>query len=65
MDIRFAPEAVAQAEAIDDWLGANRSAAQDLFTAEFEAALTSLSLAPRIGHAVEHPSVQGLRRILL
>ena len=60
-----APEALAQVEAIDDWWRANRPAARGLFSSELDAAFLSLSAAPRVGQAVEHATVKGLRRVLL
>ena len=57
--------AAAQADAIDDWWRANRPAARDLFASELDAAFQSLSAAPHLGQAWEHPSVGGVRRVLL
>lgn len=65
MKVTVSPEAIEQAEEIDEWWRANRVAARDLFASELDAALLSLSLAPRIGQSVGHPSVKGLRRGLL
>jgi plasmid stabilization system protein ParE len=63
--VLVAPEAAAQAEAIARWWRVHRPAAPELFGAEFEAALSALGHAPRLGPKVEHPSVSGLRRIRL
>lgn len=65
MRLLVAPEAAAQAEAIGRWWRENRPAAPDLFASELESALAALLVAPRLGAAVEHPTVSGLRRVLL
>ena len=65
MVVTIAPEAAAQAEAIDNWWRANRPAARDLFASELDSATLSIVSAPRIGQPVEHPSRLDVRRLLL
>ena len=60
------PEADAQIRAIDTWWRTNRPAAQDLFAEELANCLALLEQAPAIGKPYRrHPSVLGLRRVLL
>ena len=63
--ILVSPQAELQIEAIDDWWRANRVAAPDLFAQELAESLSTIELAPEAGHSYSHPSVAGVRRILL
>ena len=64
--IVVAPEALEQAEAIDDWWRSNRPSAPGLFADELASALATLAEAPLIGRRIEYgdEAVQ-LRRVLL
>lgn len=60
------PEADAQIRTIDTWWRTNRPAAPDLFAEELANCFVLLEWAPKIGRPYSrHPSVQGLRRVLL
>jgi plasmid stabilization system protein ParE len=60
-----APEALAQAEAIDEWWRENRQASPDLIADELAAAFATIEGAPRSGAPVERPEPRGVRRVLL
>lgn len=63
--VLLTPEAEAQIRTIDAWWRANRSAAPGLFTEELAAAFELLATAPQLGRAYRHPTVPGVRRVLL
>ena len=60
-----APEALAQAEAIDEWWRENRRASPDLFADELATAFATIEGAPKSGAPVEHPELPDVRRVLL
>ncbi len=61
-----APEALEQAETIDEWWRTHRPAAPDLFAGELASALATLGEAPLIGPRVEYADDEvALRRLLL
>jgi plasmid stabilization system protein ParE len=63
--IVVSPEAEAQIRAIDRWWRENRAAAPEPFTQELSQISATLEAMPFAGHAVPHPEVKDLRRILL
>lgn len=60
-----APEAELQIRTIDTWWRENRPVAGELFVEELAEAVATLEAVPGIGGAVDHPTVKGLRRMLL
>ncbi len=60
-----APEAETQVRTIDVWWRRERTAAPNLFAEELAAAFSLLSGAPRAGRPYPHPTVAGIRRVLL
>jgi plasmid stabilization system protein ParE len=65
MEVLLAPQAQTQVRTIDDWWRENRTAAPDLFAEELAAALSLLARAPRLGRRYTHPTVNGVRRVLM
>ena len=59
------PEADAQISAIDAWWQHNRPAAPRLFVEELAQAFATIEFAPGAGHRYPHPTVRGVRRLLL
>lgn len=59
------PEAELQIRAIDTWWREHRPVAPELFVDELSEAISMLEAVPGAGSSVDHPTVKGLRRMLL
>ena len=59
------PEVDVQIRTIDSWWRENRPAAPELFSQELAAGLDLLEAVPNVGRSYGHPTVKGVRRILL
>jgi plasmid stabilization system protein ParE len=64
-EVRVAPDAEAQIQAIDAWWLANRPSAPHLFREELAAGLELIASAPAIGRRQPRTGIAELRRILL
>ena len=65
MRVRTTPEADGHIRAIDEWWTVNRAAAPDLFASELADCFALIGAAPEIGREWRHPTITGIRRILL
>ena len=65
LPVVVALEAERQANAIDRWWRAHRSASPDLFRDEFAAALELIGIAPLSGRRYRSARTAGVRRVLL
>ena len=63
--VELSPEARRHVRVIEAWWAANRRAAQNLFADELEAAVARLETTPASGRPYPHPTVAGVRRLLL
>lgn len=59
------PEVEEQIRAIDTWWRENRPAAPSLFVEELAVCFELLKSAPDVGRRYPHPTVKGVRRLLL
>ena len=59
------PQASDQVKTLDEWWRVHREAAPELFSQEFAEASSLLANVPELGHRILHPTVRGLRRLLL
>lgn len=65
MRVVTTPEADTHIRSIDGWWRANRAASPGLFVEELAAAFDLIARAPEIGRPYRHPSIIGIRRVLL
>ena len=63
--VELAPEALEQANAIDEWWRQNRPAARELFVAELTVALERLEVSPLSAVRYDEGGLAGLRRLFL
>lgn len=63
--VLVAPEAEQQIRAIDAWWRANRPVSPDLFGGELREGFATLRTHPGTAPRAPHPTVKGLRRLLL
>jgi len=65
VEVFTTPEADSQILTIDHWWRRERPAAPNLFAEELSAAFELLASVPNAGKRYRHPSVPGVRRMLL
>jgi len=63
--LRIAPAAESQIRDAARWWLSNRPKAPDAFAEDLEKAFGLISALPGAGEAVQHPRVNGLRRLLM
>ena len=64
-EIVVTPTAREQIRIVDAWWRENRAAAPDLFVDELAVVLALLTALPLVGKRYPHPTVPGVRRLLL
>ena len=62
---RVAPRAAAQIRDAAGWWAENRPKAPDAFLEDVEAGFDMIQRLPGAGQRVEHPRIEGIRRIVL
>ena len=65
MKVVVSEDARQHALAVDTWWREHRTAAPELFLAELASALELLEALPLAGQLYDHPTLDGVRRVLL
>ena len=63
--VEFSPEAVRQAQQVEQWWRGNRPASPGLLMEELAGAVEALSASPGVGAPYRRAALPGMRRVLL